>query len=360
MFLDLGGMPLVNEFLPAGSDQESFPLRVGWCDRCYLVQLLDIVPPERLFRHYQHLSSAAPSNVKHLEGLAASLIDTLHPGTVLEIGSNDGSLLRHFTGSEVLGVDPALNIETQVPTVREFMSTEVARRILDTRGKFDLVLALNVVAHTPDVLDLLRAVKMVLASDGTFVMETVDVSKTILRGQFDTVYHEHVYCFSLPSLHNALKTADLRIVGVEEIPTQGGSLRVFIKHSGGLDAVVANGMSRFEIYERVGDQAERIRGDLLAKIVWMKGRIVGLGASARGTVIANYCGLDRVLDCVVDDTPLKQGMIMPGTGIPVVSLEDAGPADGYVCLAWNYAADFRRRIPENAQMLVPMPEVRFV
>ncbi len=384
-------MPPVNAFLATGdiADERSWPLEVDWCATCLLVQLSTVVPPADLFRNYQHLSSASQSNARHLEHLAATLSDRLRldgETRILEIGSNDGTLLAQFRSitRELLGVDAALNLaelarERGVETISEFMRGQLAKQIVQQRGRYDLVLALNVVAHTPDVNDLLRAARTVLAPGGTFVMEAVDVFQTLLQGEFDTVYHEHVYCFSFAAIRMLLERAGLSVVDVERIPTQGGSLRVFARHSEEtaepvqsvralIDEEERRGVRQLETYSRIGQMAMRFRDEFRKELVLLKerhGRVIALGAPARGVVIANFCSISpEVVEAAIDDTPLKQGKLMPGVHIPVVSwnaLEVAAPPSGYVLLSWNYEQEFLAKLTRFvsvAEMLIPLPRLR--
>ncbi|HUS39692.1 MAG: class I SAM-dependent methyltransferase [Pirellulales bacterium] len=385
----LGDVPGVNAFLEADHlDQERpYPLDVAWCRECTLVQLESIVPPEELFSHYQHLSSASQSNAQHLASLADTLIERLNlhaSSKIMEIGSNDGTLLTEFkrVTSHLLGVDPAENLaqyarQKGVDVISAFFNAAVADRVIAERGRQDLVLALNVVAHTPDVNALLAAVGRVLAPGGTFVMEAVHVHRTILHGEFDTIYHEHVYCFSLTALAPLLERAGLTIVDVQQLPTQGGSLRVFAKHADEQPALADSveqlftaesneGVRDPDTYEQVGKRVGQFKDELLTKLDALKnkhGCIYGLGAPARGVVILNYCGIGPDdLDAVVDDTPLKQGRMVPGVHIPVVdwqAVADQQPG-GYLLLSWNYqreiVAKLRKHV-ESAEILIPFPEI---
>ncbi|MCE9556235.1 MAG: methyltransferase domain-containing protein [Planctomycetes bacterium] len=389
----LGNVPGVNAFFtPEEVGRERpYPLDVAWCRECTLVQLESIVPPGELFSHYQHLSSASQSNVRHLGELAALLTSRLgisQQSKVLEIGSNDGTLLSAIKGAsqaDVLGVDPARNLaeyaqQKGVDQISDFFTPELADKIVAERGARDLVVALNVVAHTPDVSSLLNGIARVLAPGGTFVMEAVHVMRTILHGEFDTVYHEHVYCFSLTALVPLLRRAGLTVVDVEEIPTQGGSLRVYARRSDSrpvaadsvaklLQTEAGEGVRDPATYQSVGDRVRQFKVDLLARLKELRqshGRVFGLGAPARGVVILNYCGIGpELLDAVVDDTPLKQGRLVPGVHIPVVdwnAVERDKPG-GYLVLSWNYEReilDKLRRHVSAAEVLVPFPELRTV
>lgn len=391
--LDLGAMPLVNSFpAPGASEPERvFPLALAWCARCCLVQVERTVSPRLLFETYHHLSSASRENARHLVELARFLAERFAISArsrVLEIGSNDGTLLGelHGVAGTVVGVDPASNVaplarERGITAVTDFMTEEVAGPLLRKHGGFDLVIALNVVAHTPDVHALLRDVARVLAPGGVFVMESVDALATVLDAQFDTVYHEHAYTFSLTSLLPLLAGAGLVAVGAARIPTQGGSLRVFARHAGeaeGVDPSVrsivadeeARGVRRRETYVRVGERARdfsvRFR-QALEDLQGRHGRVIGLGAPARGVVLLN-CGRvgPELVERVIDDTLMKQGRMIPGCRIPVAAWDalSAEPKpSAFVLLSWNYEQEVLaklRRFVTVAEILVPLPALRLV
>lgn len=388
----LGAVPPVNTFFTTedSSRERAYPLTVSCCPRCFLVQLTDVVSPEELFRQYQHLSSASAANVRHLRELAESITRRLRlrqDAAILDIGSNDGTLLAQFRGmtTALLGVDPAENLVSYanaqgVEQWTTFLSEDVADRIVRERGKRDLVLALNVVAHTPDVNALLRAVKRILKPGGTFVMETVDVFATILRGEFDTVYHEHVYCFSLASLLPLLQYAGLMVTDAERIPTQGGSLRIFASPAEEQPEVSPNvaallqeeeraGGRDLAAYLRAGGRVREFREELRQRVRELHlrhGRVWGIGAPARGVVMLNFADIGSdLLEAVVDDTPLKQGRVVPGAHIPVVSWDALGenPPTAFLLLSWNYAEHLLERLcatVPSAAVLIPFPEMREV
>lgn len=386
---DLGRIPSVNRFLTHDElDQEKpLPLRVGWCPTCSLVQLRDEVPPAELFGMYQHLSSASGSNTAHLDEVAKTVTKHYQLNThskILDIGSNDGSLLSCFKSitQNLLGVDPARNVAELaarhgIKTVTDFLTKTVAQRISAEHGHFDIVTALNIVAHTPDVNQLLRAVKTILSPTGTFIMEAVYVFDTILKGEFDTVYHEHVYCFSLTALTSLFSRCGLTITNVEHIPTQGGSLRVFAQHaerkprvsnqvSALLQREAKAGVKNPAMYQAVGKKIAAFKNDFRKRLKDLHvrhGHVIGLGAPARGVVILNYTGIgSALLEAVVDDTPLKIGRLVPGVHIPVISWEALAkqPAAAYVLLSWNYVPEMIRKlktITSSGEVLIPFPKL---
>ena len=308
---------------------------------------------------------------------------------ILEVGSNDGTLLAAFLPltRHILGVDPAKNLVPEahargVPMVADFFTETTAEQIVRDHGQFDLMLGLNVVAHTPDLLGLLRAVRRVLKPQGTFTMEAVHVLKTILQGEYDTVYHEHVYCFSLTALQEQLARAGLTVTDVSETWAQGGSLRVFGQRADShqtiapsvarmLEMEASAAMGDLAMYQRVGDRVRAHIHTLRQRVEDLKrrhGRVWALGASARGVVILNAGTLNTtLLEAIVDDTPLKQGRLVPGVHVPVVgweALQDA-PAKptAYLLTAWNYEREVLgklRRFVTEGEILIPFPELRTV
>jgi SAM-dependent methyltransferase len=387
--VSLGSMPPVNAFLDAAAlgDEKAYPLDLYFCERCTLVQLSPVVEPGLLYGTYRYLSSASRTNVARLDALADALARDfgLPAGArVLEIGSNDGTLLRRFLGraARVLGVDPARNVAplaeaAGVPTVVAFFSAALARELAREHGRFDLVLALNVVAHTPDFIDLFAGARALLAPDGRLVIEVVHVLPTLLRGEIDTIYHEHVYCFSLHALAHACGRAGLAIVDAEKIPAQGGSLRVVMRPAEGAPAPSARvgallaeeraaGLERAETYAHIAGLARALRDGVRAGVGALRGAadvdlVVGLGASARGVVLMNYCGLGpRDVDFVVDDTPLKQGKLMPGCHVPVHDWTKIpkGTKVGGLMLSWNYRREVLAKLAARTavgRVLVPLP-----
>ncbi len=391
-FLDLGPVPPVNAFLKAdqAASEKAYRLEMVLCDGCFLAQLRDVVDPDELFRNYLHISSASAANIRHLEEVAALVKSRFKVGEstrILEIGSNDGTLLAMFrdrTG-RLLGVDPAENLVeisrlSGVETIPDFLYERTARRIRDERGEYDIILALNIVPHTPDVVELLRGVRHVMAPTGTFIMEGVYVLETITRGEFDTIYHEHVYCFSLHSLISTFARAGLAVVDAEKIPTQGGSLRVYAQktdYGPEISPRVAlmlreekeKGLIDTRAFANVGGKVLSFRRELLEKIDGLRekhGKLVGLGAPARGVVIMNYCGIgaDR-LKYIVDDTSLKQGRLSPGTHVQVEPWDKlkTDPAAAFLLLSWNYEKDMLeklRRFVPKASVIVPFPDLKVI
>src|SRR3989344_1315562 len=284
-FLELGDIPPVNAFITNEEikDEKKYPLNLAYCPNCFLVQLEEIVPPESLFRNYLHLSAGSQTNVQHLQNVADYIGEKFSlnkDSKILEIGSNDGTLLSFFKKytDNVLGVDPARNLiemnkEKGVDYMPEFFNTGTASKILNNNGKFDFIIALNVIPHTPNNIDLLKGIRIVMKDKGVLMMEGVYALETILRGEFDTIYHEHAYTFSLHSLISLFRMAGLSVVDVEKIPTQGGSLRGFAmkdEFSEPISETVKSlleeedkmGLASYEMYDRIGQKVEDYKREI--------------------------------------------------------------------------------------------------
>jgi SAM-dependent methyltransferase len=362
-------MPLANALLTEdqlGSEEPKHLLAVTMCAGCALLQLTDTIHPDDLFVEYAYFSSHSSPIVKHAAKLVERLIPERGLGSddlVVEIASNDGYLLQHYLakGVPVLGIDPAANvvkvaIERGVPSRCEFFTDELASSMVKEGIRARVIHANNVLAHVPDINDFVSGVSTLLAQDGVFVVETPYVRDMVERLEFDTIYHEHVFYYSLHSLEELFGRNGLRIVDVERIPVHGGSLRVFATVSSSDEKPsqsvlelraeeVEVGVDRPEFYEnfaaRVGDLLEDLRAFLLERK--KKGRtIAGYGAAAKGTVLLNALGLGaETFDFVVDETPYKQGRYVPGARIPIrppdALLADA--PDDVVIFAWNFAPE---------------------
>lgn len=381
-FLDLGDSPIADAYTSTPDEvARRYPLEVAVCAGCRLVQLLEVVDHEVLFgTGYSFYSSAsAPLSAYHAE-YAAQVLHR-HPGLalrgVVEVGCNDGDLLRHFAavGCPVLGVDPAAGPAgvaqgRGLPVQVDPFTVVLARRIVAERGPAGLVIANHVLAHVADVADMLAGIGVVLAGDGVAMVEVQYLPDLLVNNAFDLVYHEHRNFFSLSSLSRAAALRGLKVVDVELTARQGGSLRVtLIKDTGHLRASPA--VADIQVSERwlhdpcafagMQGRVERIRVrllDLIAREV--EGTFGGYGAPAKATTLLNFCGLNQGdLTHVVDSTPAKQGRHIPGTGIPIVAPGAVEPAASYLLLAHNYAPQIIAGNPGRRWIVpIPVPEVR--
>jgi hypothetical protein len=390
-FLDLGSTPLANSFLKEDqleSDEPFFPLEVGFCETCTLVQLMHTVPPERIFRDYVYVTSTSSSITAHFRELARAAVErfALTPrDLVVEFGSNDGTLLRGFEpfGVRTLGVEPATNIaeiarSNGVDTVNEFFAPGVARRVRDEHGPAALMVGCNVVAHIPDLNATMEGVAALLADEGVFQMEAPYLLELLDRAEFDTIYHEHFFYFSLTALAHVLGRHGLRIFDVDLFPAvHGGSIRVSVCRQGaayepteavarGLAREAGAGVDQFGTYAAFAQHVELIRERLLETLHELREQgaaVAGYGAAAKGNTLLNYCGIGpALLTYVADKNPLKVGLYTPGMHLPVVPaarLVEDGP-DYTLILAWNMADEI---VGEQAayreaggRFIVPIPE----
>jgi hypothetical protein len=389
-FLDLGTTPLANSFLREGDllhSEPRFPLEVGFCEHCALVQLTHTVPPEQIFRDYVYMTANSPTIARHFHGLAADAARRFGLGprdVAVEFGSNDGTLLKGFEpfGVRTLGVEPAANIariaeSKGVRTLNEFFEPGLAARVREAEGPARFVVGCNVVAHIPDINATMLAVATLLAEDGVFQMEAPYLGDLLERVEFDTIYHEHFFYLSLTALNAVFERHGLRMFDIEHVPVHGGSIRLSVclaqasyQPTPALDDALAAerrlGLDRFETFAGFGERVAAIRDHLRALLLELRkggSRLAAYGAAAKGNTLLNYCGIGREsLEYVADKSPLKVGLYTPGMHLPVV------PADRLVhdrpghtlLLAWNFAEEIvteqAQYLREGGRFIVPIPE----
>jgi SAM-dependent methyltransferase len=390
--LALRPTPPANALAPTAEEARHaprFPLRLVRCSACTHVQLADLVDRDLLFRDYRYATGAAPGLVRHYAALARTLVarHRLPPGaTVVEIGSNDGTLLRAFAaaGLRVLGVDPAADLARQaeasgVPTHATHFDARVAEKILAEQGPADLVLANNVLAHVGDLGSTLRGIRLLLKPTAHAVVEVAHLLPMALGGMYEFVYHEHMSYFSLHALRTAAEREGLCVADVEEIPTQGGSLRCRLRPADAVrPADVAPAVGQLLRREEaagvvdgtlMGEFAARTRRvstalrDVVHGLRDRGRRLAGYGASARAVTLMAQAGIDDAVDFIVDDNPRKQGLYVPGSGVPVLpggSLDRAG-TDYCVLFAWNFREDITAGLTDfvraGGMFVVPFPRL---
>jgi len=392
--LSLGDMPLANAFLrdPVEfAEEPAFPLDLYFCEGCTFVQLRDVVAPEVLFRHYLYASSTSDTLAAHHRALAATLAQPLQAGAddlVVEIASNDGSLLKHFRelGCRVLGVEPARNLAALaradgIETIEEFFTDGVAAAVRTAHGRAAVVVANNVLAHVDDPRSFLLGARSLLRPGGVIVVEVPYVGELIDRLEYDTVYHEHLGYFSVQAFVTVAEAAGLRIQRVDRVAVHGGSLRVWFRdeaESGEhgdqvlalLEAERAAGLHGTARYDEFGAAVEANRRALVALLEQLTASgktVAGYGAPAKGNTLLNYCGIgDRLLPYTVDKSPLKVGLYTPGTHLPVlpVSTLTERPPDYLLLLAWNFADEIMRQQADyqsiGGRFILPIPEPAIV
>ncbi len=390
--LSLKATPPANELVasPTAADAQAvFPLDVHLCAACGHLQLVDVVDPKRLFANYVYVSGTSPVFVAHFDAYAEQMCTRFGLGpkdVAVDIGSNDGVLLGALraNGLRVLGIDPARDIAAQatasgIPTLAEFFDADVAQRVIDEFGKPKLVTANNVFAHADDLIGIAAAVRAMLACDGVFVFEVSYLLDVYEKNLFDTIYHEHLAYHALRPLLPFFERVGLEVFDAERVGSHGGSLRVYVQHSGGAQMRGESVAALIEEEERVGLFAastyrgwgERIAllGEQLSQCLLSfcdDGLCIGgFGAPAKATTLLHQFGIGApLLRFIIDDSPWKQGLHLPGLGIPIVGPDDpvAGDADVLLLLAWNFADPIIARhtafLEGGGKFVVPLPVLR--
>jgi SAM-dependent methyltransferase len=391
VFADLGMSPLANSYLPperANAMEPFYPLRALVCERCWLVQLDEFEPPDAIFSDYAYFSSYSSSWLEHSRRYVDAMVERFgldEASYVVELASNDGYLLQYFAsrGIPVLGVEPAANVaavahDKGIPTLVQFFGREAAATLAGDR-RANLLLGNNVLAHVPDLNDFVAGMEVVLADDGVITMEFPHLMRLVEDNQFDTIYHEHFSYFSFMTVTAVFAAHGLRLFDVEELPTHGGSLRIFGCHEDDdskpdtehatelLARERAAGYGELGLYLDYARRVEESKRDMLAVLVELKRQgktIVGYGAPAKGNTLLNYCGIGTdFLDYTVDLNPHKQGHLLPGSHIPirpVEALEETRP-DVVLILPWNLRDEIVEQIAHvrswGGRFLVRAPEL---
>ena len=393
-FVDLGMSPPCENFLQAHQiDQmeEYYPLHALVCDTCFLVQLKEYVSPSAIFSEYAYFSSYSASWVAHAKAYCASITERLKLGPdslAVELASNDGYLLQHFQplGVQVLGIEPAANvarvaIDKGIPTRVEFFGVPLANRLVAEGVRADLIIGNNVLAQVPDLNNFVAGMKILLKPEGVITLEFPHTERLIAEGQFDTIYHEHFSYFSLLTIDRMAKRHGLKLIDVEELPTHGGSLRVYLVHDGNgtapaprvsqlIEREKRHGLTDIATYASFGYKAQRAKRDLLAFLIAAKNegkRICGYGAPGKGNTLLNYCAIGTdFLDFTVDRNPYKHGRFTPGMHIPIRPVEaiDEAKPDYILILPWNIQDEIIRQMRHasawGARFIVPIPFVTII
>jgi SAM-dependent methyltransferase len=392
-FVDLGMSPPCESYLTADQldrGETFYPLHVRVCAECLLVQLPAYIPAEDIFSHYAYFSSYSDSWVAHAGRFVDTAVDRLGLGDgsfVVEVASNDGYLLQHVVGRGIraLGIEPAANVAEAavakgVPTEVLFLGEEAGRKIAAEHGPADLVVANNVFAHVPDIVDFARGLRALVADDGRVTIEIPHLLRLIAGREYDTIYHEHYSYLSLLTTQRVLAAAGLTVVDVEELPTHGGSLRTWSAPSARPAAArpgeavariladeAAAGLDTLEGHAGFAAEVATVRNDLVEFLVARsrEGALVaGYGAPGKGNTLLNHAGIrSDLLAFTVDRNPYKHGRFLPGTHIPIHPVEEiaARRPDVIVILPWNLRDEIAAQLAYTrewgAQLVVPLPEL---
>jgi len=393
VFLDLGFAPPSNAYLGGadlGKPERYYPLKLYVCEHCWLVQTEDYAQADDLFSHdYAYFSSTSSSWLAHAKSYTDMIAERLglnRDSMVIEVAANDGYLLQNFVASNIpcLGVEPTASTAAAaeklgIPVLREFFGEALAHRLAKEGKQADLILGNNVYAHVPDINDFTAGLRTALKPGGTVTLEFPHLMRLLEHTQFDTVYHEHFSYLSLYSVIRIFEKSGLRVCDVEELPTHGGSLRIYGCHaddaratSPAVDALLAEearrGMRGLEVYRQFQSHAERVKDDLLLFLIEQKRagkKVAGYGAAAKGCTLLNFAGIKPdLLPYVCDAAPSKQGKYLPGTHVPILHpdvMRERKP-DIVLILPWNIRAEVMQQMAHvrdwNGKFAVAVPKIQ--
>jgi SAM-dependent methyltransferase len=393
LVLKLAPTPLADAYVPlsqAGEKQPVFPLDLFLCRRCGFAQLLDVVQARAIYLDYIYETVSSLGLVEHFDNYAAEVLGRICPpagGLVVDVGSNDGTLLKGFQkrGMKVLGIDPAREIARRasaagVETLPEFFTVPLAQRIRRERGPAAVITANNVIANIDNLDDVVAAIRELLAPDGVFVFESYYLGDLVKNMVFDFIYHEHISSFAVKPLELFFRRHGLELVDVLRVPTKGGSLRYTVQIAGGPRKVAPivlelkelearQELDRPACFEKFNARIENARQATLTLLHRLKAegkKIAGYGASATTTTLIYHFDLGGLLDYIVDDYPAKQGLLSPGLHIPVLPSQAICDrrTDYVVVLAWRYYEPIMRKHPgfaaRGGRFVVPMPELKIL
>jgi 2-polyprenyl-3-methyl-5-hydroxy-6-metoxy-1,4-benzoquinol methylase len=376
VFVDLGEAPPSNAYLSASQldkPESFFPLKIFVCSNCFLVQVDEYKKASEIFdNEYAYFSSYSTSWLAHAKAYTEKMISRFgfnKNSMVIEIASNDGYLLQYFKerGIPVLGIEPTESTakvarEKGIESITEFFGENFAKKLIAENRKADLLLGNNVLAHVPDINDFVEGLKVALKADGVITMEFPHLVKLIENNQFDTIYHEHFSYLSFTTVTRIFKAHGLDMFDVEEIPTHGGSLRIYAKHQEDVSKSISKnvnellekenrkGISDLNYYKGFGEKVNGIKMDLLQFLSEQKSvgkKIAAYGAAAKGNTLLNYCGIKNdLISFVVDASPYKQGKFLPGSHIPIVKEEmiKAERPDFILILPWNIQEEIEMQL----------------
>lgn len=394
VFVDLGKSPLCERFLEAdelNAMEPFFPLKVWVCGECYLVQLQEYVAPDEIFSHYAYFSSYSTSWLEHARKYVEMMCERFALGSgnkVVEVASNDGYLLQYFVqkGIPALGIDPAANVvkaaeEKGVRTLVRFFGEATAREVIESEGHADVVLGNNVLAHVPNIQDFVKGLSLLLSPTGVLTMEFPHLLRLIEGNQYDTIYHEHFSYLSLAVVQKVFGMHGLRVFDVQELPSHGGSLRVFACHEASahleqpavkalLDVEDREGLTSMATYAAFRERVIETKNSLLEFLIKVRRegkKVAAYGAPGKGNTLLNYCGIrEDLIAYAVDRNPFKHGKFCPGTQIPIHPVEkvDEDKPDYLVILPWNLTDEIVKQMAYTrawgCKFVRPIPGVEVI
>ncbi len=394
--INLGYVPLAGSFIKSKkylSDEKFYSLEIGFCQNCFLLQSTNVIDKDLLFKDYFYHSSVIKTLTNHFNEIAQELeMQTKNSPKpfIVEIGCNDGTLINALSKLKIntLGIDPATNIvqpliKKGLPIVNDYFSEDLAKKIVKIYGKADAVCSFNVLAHIEDMEDVLTGVRTLLKKDGFLIFETHYLRNLLEEMQYDMIYHEHQYYYSLMTLQNFFAIHNMEIYDVKPIKIHAGSMRYYVQNkNGGKNPISKNvktllkkekslGFHKLKTYLSYAQKITKTKHELLSLLDSLKRDnkiIAGYGASGRGTIIMNYCGLDKkYLDYVIDDAPAKQGAYTPGTHLEIKGsdiLKSKNRPDYVVLFAWSFLDEIKEKNKEYLQnggkFIVPLPKVQII
>jgi SAM-dependent methyltransferase len=378
VFVDLGYSPVSNAMLSTvelNEPESYYPLKIFVCDNCFLVQVDEIQKADKIFdQEYTYFSSFSSSWLAHAKKYVDMMIDVYsfnENSQVIEIASNDGYLLQYFKEKEipVLGIDPTANTaeaarEKGIETIVDFFGADFAQnRLLKNGIKADLIIGNNVLAHVPDINDFVKGMKSILKDEGIITMEFPHLMNLVDECQFDTIYHEHFSYLSFYTVKRIFENQGLEMFDVQQLPTHGGSLRIFAKHKEDkskqvlpnvqqlIDLEIAKGLNTLTYYSGFQSRIQMIKYDMLLFLIKQKKigkKVIGYGAAAKGNTLLNYCGIkgNDLIQFVVDASPYKQNKFLPGSHIPVIGKEEivSFKPDYVIIFPWNLKNEISKQL----------------
>ena len=395
-FIDLINAPLSNSILTEEELNEPeifFPLKLFICEKCFLVQIDEYQKSNEIFNEkYAYFSSISKSWLEHSRKYVYMIMKKLQLNKnsfVVEIASNDGYLLQYFKELNIpcLGIEPASNTAAEarrkgIAVIEDFFGVRLVKELTSKKKNPDLLLGNNVLAHTPDINDFVQGLKLYLCETGVITMEFPHLMQLIENNQFDTIYHEHFSYLSFLTIKSVFEAHNLEIFDVEQLPTHGGSLRIYAKHIEDDSKEISNNvedlfnleiskkMNTMDYYKDFQNKANRIKSEFVNFLIQQKlnkKKVVAYGAAAKGNTLLNYCGIKQdLIGFVVDKSPYKQGKFLPGSHIPIINEKEIKKfkPDYIVILPWNIKDEIMEQLDYveewGCRFVIPIPKMKIL